>query len=468
MHSSLLGYVRQRTAHFAADRNGAVAVIFGLSLMVLLVAAGAAIDFTRAVSVKTQMQNDLDAAVLGTAVELRDANIDLNAVGKRFFTTNWRTEHGVDKVEVNLAKTANNDGITATATAKVDTLLMRLLGMSTIDINAQSKVLTASQHAEIALVLDTTGSMAGAKLDALKNAAKALVETVYTDPKAADMINVSIVPFAQYVNVGIGNRNQAWMSVPADSSTVQQSCGNYSDVIGTSNCRMETFTGYNDGTPYTYQSQVCDYQYGPPVYKCFDYTETYTWSGCAGSRDYPLDTRDETWSVPVPGIMNAACGAPVTPLVNDKTALNSQIDDLIAVGETYIPAGLFWGWTTLSKDAPYPEAHDYGEVIDGKEVRKILVLMTDGVNTLSPTYPSHNRTDTAQSNALTAELCTNIKGKGITIYTVAFDVADNATKNMLESCATSSADFFDASGAAELKVAFESIAKNLSPLRLSE
>ena len=29
-------------------------------------------------------------------------------------------------------------------------------------------------------------------------------------------------------------------------------------------------TGYNDGVPYTYQSQQCDYQYGAPVTTCFD------------------------------------------------------------------------------------------------------------------------------------------------------------------------------------------------------
>ncbi len=30
------------------------------------------------------------------------------------------------------------------------------------------------------------------------------------------------------------------------------------------------------------------------------------------SRDYPLDVRDDTWDVPVPGVMNVGCGAPVS------------------------------------------------------------------------------------------------------------------------------------------------------------
>ena len=136
-------------------------------------------------------------------------------------------------------------------------------------------------------------------------------------------------------------------------------------------------------------------------------------------------------------------------------------------GNTYIPAGLMWGWATLSKNAPYDQAED---AINGQKVRKIMVLMTDGFNTLSPTVPhngSHFGSDTAQSNTYTQELCSNIKAQKVTIYTVAFDVTDANIKSILESCASSPGNYFDASNASELQEAFEKIAADFSPLRLT-
>ncbi len=144
-------------------------------------------------------------------------------------------------------------------------------------------------------MLDTTGSMAGPKLTALKNASKTLVETAFEKPDADEHVKISLVPFAQYVNVGMEYRNASWMNVPADSSIAHDGCGFDSPVIGTSNCRTETFTGNNDGVPYSYESEVCDYEYGPPVYQCTPCTETITWNGCAGPRNYPLNTLDEQY-----------------------------------------------------------------------------------------------------------------------------------------------------------------------------
>ncbi len=97
-----------------------------------------------------------------------------------------------------------------------------------------------------------------------------------------------------------------------------------------------------------------------------------------------------------------------------------------------------WGWRALSKHEPFDQGVGYGEIVDGMKVRKVLVLMTDGMNTKSPIYPSqdpinpsHDGSDAALANTLTAELCTNIKAKGIAIYSVAFEVPDDSIKDIL-------------------------------------
>ncbi len=74
-----------------------------------------------------------------------------------------------------------------------------------------------------------------------------------------------------------------------------------------------------------------------------------------------------------------------------------------------------------------------------------MVLMTDGANTRSPDYGArtHSGGDVALANIRTAELCSNIKGKDIKIFTVAFDVSDATIKDILRSCATSPSHFFE-------------------------
>ena len=65
-----------------------------------------------------------------------------------------------------------------------------------------------------------------------------------------------LVPFAQYVNVGMANRNASWMAVPPDTTTttIYQCWDTYPNAVK-SNCRMVTYTGYDDGVPYTYSSR---------------------------------------------------------------------------------------------------------------------------------------------------------------------------------------------------------------------
>ena len=76
---------------------------------------------------------------------------------------------------------------------------------------------------EVILVLDKTGSMAGAKLEALKAAAAELVEQIMD----GENVRVGIVPFAQYVNIGLDLRNEPGFLVPAE----QEVCGPWTDWV---------------------------------------------------------------------------------------------------------------------------------------------------------------------------------------------------------------------------------------------
>ena len=224
-------------------------------------------------------------------------------------------------------------------------------------------------------------------------------------------------------------------------------------------------TGCNDGVPYTYSYQQCTNQYGPPVTTCGPQTVQNTWNGCAGSRNYPLDLQAKADSSnPVPGMMNAWCGTQLLRLTNDRTAIDNTIASLQAGGETYIPDGLLWGWRALSPDSPFADATSSTVP---NAARKVMVLMTDGANTKSPQYPDHEGTDAALSDTLMAATCTAIKAEKIQLYTVAFNVTDQAALNRLQSCASSPMQFFNAPNATALKNAFASIGKSLVAIYLS-
>lgn len=298
------------------------------------------------------------------------------------------------------------------------TLVMRILGIDQVNVSAQTRVArTVINRAEIAMVLDTTGSMAGSKLSTLQDAAKELIDDSLkaNEDSAQPLVKIGIVPFAQYVNVGVSRRSASWISVPADSGT-------------------------------------------------------QTFYGCVGSRNYPDNVQDQNYDTnPVPGLMNITCPSEITNLTTDKDTLESAVDALHASGYTYIGAGLTWGWRMVSPDAPLTKGIAY-EDMDKKKLKtkKFVILMTDGENTRAPSYPKHNSSDNTLANDLTQEICTNIKAINIQIFTVAFTVTDPTTLDMLQTCATSKNYAFNAQDSGALVAAFQSISNQISQLRLAQ
>jgi len=452
---------------FQSDDQGTVVIIFAFISLILFAVIGLAVDYGRHESVRAEAQSALDNALLSAAAQSRRQGADPIDLANKFFEENWSSKHQDAVVNINVVK-GENGALTGSAVVSMPTTITQVAGFTKMKIDLSSSVQVGEGSVELVLALDTTGSMAGEKIDTLKTSSTDLVETLFDVSSSDERIKIGVVPFAQYVNVGEENRNAPWMSVGADETNTSENCYDKREVIGTSNCRTETATVSNDGVPYTYEYEICDYEYSDPTPVCEPMTTTTAWYGCAGSRFHPLNTQDQDYSDPVPGVMNVSCGAPALSLTGDKGSVIDALDGLVASGETYIPSGLVWGWRALSPDAPLTGGSAYGARNDGISVRKILVLMTDGVNTKSPSYPTHDGTEQAVSDSLTSELCTNIKSAGIEIYTVAFEVTDETTKSVLKSCATTTKNFFDATSSEELQTAFINIAKDVTPLRLAD
>jgi hypothetical protein len=107
----------------------------------------------------------------------------------------------------------------------------------------------------------------------------------------------------------------------------------------------------------------------------------------------------------------------------------------------------------LSNNAPFEEGATY----DDDETKKFLVVLTDGAQT-EPAFGSGSTRTVAQGEANLEALCTNVKAKGITVITIAYDLDDNATTNRLKNCATDpNTNFFVATDTAAVASAFDSI-----------
>jgi len=393
------------------DRRGSILPMFALSLVMLCGAVGLSVDGARVYGAKQKLQAAVDSAVLAAARRaMADGDTDdVNEAFARFLAASL-----VDpeiRVRSSAPDLSTPRRVSAQLVADVSTIFMPVLGFESVEIRVGSSATFTFTRLEIALALDNTGSMLGSKLDALKISAKRMVDDLLDKAPNPGDTRFALVPFAQYVNVGTGNRTAPWMDVPVDPLNA--------------------------------------------------------WNGCVGSRPSPLNTQDGSYGTRVPGILGVMCPSPIQPLTASRAELENAIDAMAAVGSTYIPSGLMWGWRVLSTQAPFAESA--GDRVDGEgnKINKVLILMTDGENTASPSFPGHAGTDITLANQLTTQSCEAIKADRVRIFTIAFDVASDPIKDLLRACATNPGLFFDAADASQLDAAMQAIGSQLGGLRLT-
>lgn len=216
--------VAVRAFGWARDCRGGVALIFGLSIAVMFGAVGSAIDFSRVHSAKQAAQSAIDAAMMAAA---RKEGVDehgVEAAIDAYLSLSDAVKHGAITLSKAGRVTENNTTIEGEVVMRVPTRLLAVMGYSHVDVKVESRVVRGLGNVEIALVLDTTASMNGSRLTSVKSAATQLVDTLYGLQDAANKAKVSLVPFAQYVNVGQENRFATWMDVPPDTLTTATSC----------------------------------------------------------------------------------------------------------------------------------------------------------------------------------------------------------------------------------------------------
>lgn len=263
-----------RIVGFARDKSGAFAMQFGLMVIPLVLCVGLAIDGGRVFLARFNLASALDAAALAMGSTV-DPNVDLNAVAALYVDENFRmADTGtVALVSTPATITPNTETITLRGTVAVQTYFMPLAGVSTVDVSAESVVRRGGADVEVAMVLDTTGSMAGGRIEDLKDAAQELVGIVVNDVQTPYYSKVSMIPYSNSVYVGsladtVRGAPPAGVNItggelpPAPALSIynaQTSGGNkvrvYSSNHGLSNNDIVTISGVNgmtqlNGGPY--------------------------------------------------------------------------------------------------------------------------------------------------------------------------------------------------------------------------
>lgn len=289
-----------RMWRLARDRRGNFGMMLALTSLPLLAAVGLAVDYSSLTSARSSLQNANDAAVL-FASRYRQVNGKMPSEGtvKEFLTANFAGDLRTTKVSI------VGENIVINSTARGELFVFGMFGKYVPDVAVVSAAPVAGNAIlEVSLALDTTYSMVtDDKIGGLKTAATSFVNTLFATSGPSNTVKIGVVPFSNYVNVGLSNRSQPWLSIPADSvQTVPGYCTEQREVVSKSNCRMETY--YSDGVPY--QGEVCDYVYGDPKEVCYpETTREVKWWGCVGDRDAPFTLKDTKPDLPFPGMMDS-------------------------------------------------------------------------------------------------------------------------------------------------------------------
>ena len=428
---------------FASDRRGSVAIIFALSVVVLMGAMGLAVDTSRYYNFTSHMQAALDAAALAGAKLIPDEtqnDSDIATIVQTYYD-NAMSNAGIRATSISplsITVDRSTSTVEAVGNATLPTLFTGISnGSSTQIVNRGSKVAFDIKKIELSMVLDITGSMNNKnKIGDLKLAANDVIDELYNASLSEDGVRIALAPYSASVNAGALAATVS-AAPPSTACTVSQ------------------------------QGSQCDDSNGVAVDTCV----IERIGPAAATDDAPVGA-NKLPNAPTPPPANYFCpSASVVPLLgksNIKT-LKGILGGYTAAGGTAGHIGTAWGWYLLSPDwasvlpaasAPKP----YGDAT----VEKSMIIMTDGI--FNTSYLTGSLDATVQANESYAQfdaLCDGAKAKGIKVYTIGFDLSDPRALSELQNCASGASFFFDAKTGADLKAAFHAIAQKLNTLHVT-
>jgi Flp pilus assembly protein TadG len=396
-------------SRFRSETRANVAVLFSLALVPLFAMIGGAVDYSRATKVQARLQAALDAASLAVAKDSRRlGQADLQAAANRAFAGNFTADGDTALNALRLIKDGNT--IRLEIDGRVQTAIASAVGIDTIPIYVVSQTTWNEPRIEIALVLDNTGSMGwSGKMEALKKAARDLIDELEATRVSTDQVKIGIVPFDTQVNIGTGFRNENWLRF---------------DGTGLASSAVTTRTA---------------------------------WQGCLTDRDQPADTNDATPTSDPTRYRGVKCAtgslAAVQPMTTNFAPLRTTISAMQPSGNTNLTIGVQMGLAVMSKGVPFSQTGTEPDIL------RYMIVLTDGDNT-----QSRYSTSASQIDARSTMACNAVKAAGITVFTVRV-IEGNQT--LLRNCASDPSMYFNVTSSSGIGDAFKAITSMIKRMRLS-
>lgn len=472
--------------------------------------------------------------------------------------------------------------------AVVPTTFMRIFGIDSVRVAASAQARRADMGMELALVLDVTGSMGrnyrpnstglrdfdtATNIHALRLASQDLINSLYGNRTVVDGLWVSVVPYTTTVNIGTTTARRALV----DFSRITATTTDGRTTFGFAGENAYGPAGWAGCIEARHLDRTLEQYEAPPIatrLTPFFWHSTLRNNGNMQVRpgtNNPMPG-DNDWirALAGPGGSNNVfaiterwraarenfsvgpnLGCPedeILPLEASRDVILDRLRGLRSTnrGGTMANVGLqaaLWTLSPLWRDVwnlgPAPQGQDTALPLDygAPFMRKVIVLMTDGVNewfdypqgwpgvcddtnagnnapasglnrlpgvansnippfSTQPCPTGYSTSTDGQNNAdytgygrlrdnrlgtnltnaqardiLNArmlELCNIVKSRGITIYTITFNLANANTQNLFRDCATSPDFYFNSPTQADLRAAFQTIGSQLANLRLTQ
>jgi Flp pilus assembly protein TadG len=455
---------------FARDNRGSVAILMGLMVFIMMSLLGLTVDLGRWMLARKQTQEAIDTAALAGLKKYQETSSESQALA----TANVNFEFSKPKGDgiqgtVSFKLIESNTAMTvAASTLTVDTPFMRIAGVEKLPIlkaGTSEYAITklgvgqnTGTSLEVSVMIDITGSMnesdnkGSTKLEAVKSAATSMVDLLVWDDQSQYTSKVAIVPFSEGVRLTQAQADLAHGVTP-NTTTTAPGTKYFNYQIKNNKGQVTSTTKYTNDDLCVTERTGAD--------KFTDASPATAKVGRYYSKDGVCDTKTV-----------------VMPLSSDKNALKARIESLVGSGNTAGQMGTAWAWYMLSPNfnslwpassaaRPYSDMQSLNS--QGQPIlRKIAVLMTDGTyNTAYCDGRSYwdgqcSSPTNGSSSSQALALCTAMKAKGITVYTVGAQVG-TAEKALLEQCATTPSHFYDATDGNKLRQAFIDIAYKLVP-----
>ena len=515
---------------FLKDESGAL-VLFVLALLLFtMLFAGMAVDYIRHENARADLQNALDRGLLAATNVKVDVTNDVQAKALilEYMDSRLHRGLGVD-LQITNSNYVNGRAIEARATMALDTIFLKIAGITSLNVPAEAFAIQGLTKTEIAMVVDISGSMTWAstitaadvapdandpegarlifkdvdfsvprtKMDDLKLAASWFVDEVLT-AETRDRTLMSIIPYSSQVNLPD--------SIASHFNIVQHEADYERNADGTFKLDAN-----GNQIPLIYHNCV--------AYKDLDFgayeATPQVIPSTAISRTAPLE-RDHHFIEEVKD-GNNIYGCPkasnaLLPYSNDTTELKTYINGLEGEHWTATYMGARWAATLLDPDSSViidqfiadgklgASFNGYPLAWNDVAAKKVLIIMSDGVNTkhrriltnpyrlngggayyvdpanLTVNGVSKQRSDVVDNEGTVGRpgdqdmygICQAVKlHPRALVFTIGFEIgAGSAAAQALQTCATDSSFAYTVSGK-ELVTAFEGIVATIEDLRLS-